>query len=150
MKTLFDSVFLNLMLTYLNNSAVAIAAGNTGEHCPLWRNFQPMTSRKYREYLYCPLTRVIKGRHSCECHFHKLNPLKPFVATSLGIETILNKFATNKLRFKIFQDLCLHQQKSEVQKNVEYLLRFKKSTSVPFPFTLLQVFWAFVARLKGI
>ena len=48
------------MLPYLNNSAVVIAAGNTGEYCPLCRNFQPMMSCKYREYLYCPLTRVIR------------------------------------------------------------------------------------------
>ena len=35
------------------------SSGNAGEYCPLWRNFQPMTSRKYPEYLCCPLTRVI-------------------------------------------------------------------------------------------
>ena len=51
---------LHLMIPYLNNSVVAIAAGNTGEYCPLWRNFQPMASRKYRECLHCPLTQVIR------------------------------------------------------------------------------------------
>ena len=56
------SVCLNLMPSYLNNSPDAIAAGNTGDYCPLWCNFQPMTSCKYCEYLYGPLTRVIKRR----------------------------------------------------------------------------------------